>query len=319
MGRTILCLDGEEHRIKRALVMPAFLPGAVRGYTERLLAPLAHRLIDGFADRRELDLVEEYTHRLPLLVITGLLGVPSENEQQLLEWINGLFSYPWNPKLALEARDEVTNYFLPIIHARRNDPQADLISKLVQSEFEGHRLTDEEVLSFVRLLFPAGADTTYLALGSMLNHVLGDAALKARIQAEPAIIPKVVDESLRLFNSTSFLPRYTESGIEYDGVRIPPNSWVMFGIRPANRDPEVFPDPDRFDVDRDRKRSLTFSVGPHACLGMHLARAEMATSLELLLRRLPGLRHRDGPVPNTSAVLRGVRALPVLYDDVLPA
>ena len=319
MGKSILCLDGDEHRIKRALVANAFLPSKVRGYTERLLRPIANRLIDGFVGRTELDLVAEYTRRLPVLVITGLLGVPNENERQLIEWIEGLFSYPWDPEFALRARDEVTAFFLPIIHARRAEPREDLISLIAASEFEGHRLTDEEVLAFVRLLFPAGADTTYLALGSMMNHVLADAALAAQLAAEPALMPKVVDECLRLYNTTAFLPRYTESGIDYDGVRIPPNSWVMFGIRPANRDPEVFPDPERFDVARDRRRSLTFSVGPHACLGMHLARAEMTVSLELLLSRLPGLRLRNGRVAMTNAVLRGVRELPVAYDAVLSA
>ena len=319
MGKSILCLDGDEHRIKRALVASAFLPSAVRGYTERLLRPIANSLIDGFAGRRELDLVSEYTRRLPVLVITGLLGVPNENERQLIEWIEGLFSYPWDPEFALKAKDEVTAFFLPIIHARRAEPREDLISLIAAAQFEGHRLTDEEVLAFVRLLFPAGADTTYLALGSMMNHVLGDAELTAQLQTEPGLIPKVVDECLRLYNTTAFLPRYTESGIDYDGVRIPPNSWVLFGIRAANRDPEVFPDPERFDIARDRRRSLTFSVGPHACLGMHLARAEMNVSLELLLRRLPGLRLRNGKVAMTNAVLRGVRELPVVYDEVLPA
>jgi cytochrome P450 len=319
MGKSILCLDGDEHRIKRALVAGAFLPSKVRGYTEELLRPVANRLIDGFAGRTELDLVAGYTRRLPVLVITGLLGVPNENEHQLIEWIEGLFSYPWHPELALKARDEVTAFFLPIIHARRAEPRDDLISLIAASEFEGLRLTDEEVLAFVRLLFPAGADTTYLALGSMMNHVLADAALASQLAAEPALIPKAVDECLRLYNTTAFLPRYTESGIDYDGVRIPPDSWVMFGIRPANRDPEVFPNPERFDITRDRRRSLTFSVGPHACLGMHLARAEMTVSLELLLARLPGLRLRNGRVAMTSAVLRGVRELPVAYDAVLPA
>jgi len=319
MGKSILCLDGDEHRIKRALVASAFLPSAVRGYTERLLRPVANRLIDGFAGRRELDLVSEYTRRLPVLVITGLLGVPNENERQLVEWIEGLFSYPWDPEFALKSKDEVTAFFLPIIHARRAEPREDLISLIAAAEFEGHRLTDEEVLAFVRLLFPAGADTTYLALGSMMNHVLGDAELTAQLRTEPALIPKVVDECLRLYNTTAFLPRYTESGIDYEGVRIPPDSWVLFGIRAANRDPEVFPDPERFDIARDRRRSLTFSVGPHACLGMHLARAEMNVSLELLLRRLPGLRLRNGKVAMTNAVLRGVRELPVVYDEVLPA
>jgi len=319
MGRNLLCLDGEEHGIKRALVAPAFQPARIREYTDGLVRPLANRLIDGFRGRHELDLVAEYTRRLPLQVITRLLDIPAGDEHRLIEWIDGLFLYPWNPELALNARAEVTKFFLPIIHARRTAPGNDLISMITSSEFEGHRLTDEEVLAFVRLLFPAGSDTTYLALGSMMNHVLGDPELKARLLADPALVPKVVDECLRLYSTTAMLPRYTETGMDYEGAHIPPNSWVMFGIRTANRDPSVFEDPDRFDAARSQRKSLAFSVGSHACLGMHLARAEMQVSLELLLKRLPGLRLRDGRMPMTQVNLRGVRALPVVFDEVLPA
>ena len=317
MGRNLLCLDGEEHRIKRALVAPAFQPAKIREYTESLLRPLANRLIDGFRGRSELDLVAEYTRRLPLQVITRLLDIPADDEMRLIEWIDGLFLYPWNPELALKARAAVTDFFLPIIHERRTAPREDLISMIASAEFEGHRLTDDEVLAFVRLLFPAGSDTTYLALGSMMNHVLGDPGLKATLIADAARIPKVVDECLRLYSTTAMMPRYTETGMDYDGVHIPPHSWVMFGIRTANRDPAVFEDPDHFDAARSQKKSLAFSVGPHACLGMHLARAEMQVSLELLLRRLAGLRLRDGRMPMTQVVLRGVRTLPVVFDDVL--
>lgn len=319
MGRTIQCMEGEEHRIKRALVSGAFLPGEIRKQTERLLRPLANRLIDGFAGRDELDLVEEFCHRYPLQVITGMLGIPADDEQQLIEWIHGLFLYPWDPEGALQARDAITGYLVPIIHARRANPQQDVISLLCRAEVEGHRLDDEDILSFVRLLFPAGADTTYLTLGSMFNAVLGDAALKQQLLEEPAAIPAAVEESLRLFGTVCLLPRYTETGFELDGEIIPPHSTVLFGSAPADRDPAVYPDPERFDLNRQPRHLATFGGGAHFCLGTHLARAELCVALELLLRRLPGLRLRDGMVAATSAVLRGVRRLPVRFDAVLPA
>lgn len=319
MGRTIQCMEGEEHRIKRALVSGAFLPAAVRRHVEALLRPLAQRLIDGFAGRTELDLVEAYCHRYPLQVITGLLGIPADDEQQLLDWIHGLFLYPWDPDGALRARTAITDYLLPVIHARRAQPRDDLISALTQAETEGHRLDDEDILSFIRLLFPAGADTTYLALGSMMNAVLSDAALTRQLLAEPERIPAAVEESLRLFGTVCLLPRYTETGFTLDDVVIPPNSTVLFGAAPADRDPLVYAEPHRFDVERQPRHLVTFGGGPHFCLGTHLARAEMCISLELLLERLPGLRLRDGAMPATSAVLRGVRKLPVRFDAVLPA
>jgi cytochrome P450 len=319
MGRTIQCIEGEEHRIKRALVSPAFSAAAVRVLVERLLRPLAHQLIDAWQGRSELDLVAEYCRRFPLLVITRLLGIPSDDEQQLIDWIHGLFQFPWDPEGALRARESLTGYLLPIVQARRREPHDDLISLLAAAELEGHRLDDEDVLSFLRLLFPAGADTTYLALGSLLNHVLAEEPLRQRIAADPELIPAAVEEGLRLYGSVCLLPRYTETGFELDGVHIPANSTVLFGVGPADRDPKVFPDPERFQIGRNNRSIVTFGGGRHFCLGMYLARAELCISLELLLRRLPGLRLRDGPQLANGTVLRGVRALPVRFDALLPA
>jgi cytochrome P450 len=318
-GRTLLCMDGEEHRIHRALVAEAFQPKAVQAHVGTLLCPLAHGLIDAFGARRELDLVAAYCHRYPLQVIARLLGIPAADEDQLFAWVRGLFDYPFNPAAALKARDEVNAFLLPLIHARRAQPQSDLISGLASAEVEGHRLSDEDILGFVKLLFPAGADTTYLTMGSMMNAVLSDAELQARLRADPALIGSAVEESVRLFGAVCFLPRYTETGAQVAGVAIPPDSWVLFGVRPAGRDAAQYPEPERFDLSRHPQRLVTFGGMPHFCLGVHLARAELATSLEILLARLPGLRLARGPAPAGSAVPRGVRQLPVAFDAVLPA
>jgi cytochrome P450 len=318
-GKTLLCMEGEEHRIHRALVAEAFQPRVVQAHIATLLRPLANELIDAFGAHRELDLVAAYCHRYPLQVITRLLGIPASDEAQLFAWVRGLFDYPFNPEAALRARDEVNAFLLPLIHSRRRRPREDLISRLASAQVEGHTLSDEDILSFVKLLFPAGADTTYLTLGSMMNAVLGDAALKQRLLADPALISGAVEESVRLYGAVCFLPRYTETGAEIGGVQIPADSWVLFGVRPAGRDAAQYPDPERFDVARHAQRLVTFGGMPHFCLGVHLARAELATSLELLLARLPGLRLAQGPVAATSAVLRGVRHLPVSFDALLPA
>jgi cytochrome P450 len=318
-GKTLLCMEGDEHRIHRALVAEAFQPKVVQEHVGTLLRPLANELIDAFGTRREVDLVAAYCHPYPLRVITRLLGIPAANEEQLFAWVRGLFDYPFHPQAALRARDEVNAFLLPLIHARRAAPEADLISRLVQAEVEGHRLGDEDILSFVKLLFPAGADTTYLTLGSMMNAVLGDEALKASLLADPGLIAGAVEESVRLYGAVGLLPRYTETGARVGDVDIPPDSWVLFGVRPAGRDAAQYPDPDRFDPKRHAPRLLTFGGMPHFCLGVHLAKAELMTTLELLLARLPGLRLAHGPVAQSSAVLRGVRRLPVAFDAIRPA
>ena len=236
-------------------------------------------------------------------------------------WVRGLFDYPFHPEAALKAAAEVNAFLLPLIHARRAAPAPaqDLISRLARAQVEERRLSDEDILGFVKLLFPAGADTTYLTLGSMMNAVLSDAALRARLEAEPSLIPQAVEETVRLFGAVSLLPRYTETGARIAEVDIPPDSWVLFGVRPAGRDAAVYPDPDRFDLARHAQRLVTFGGVPHFCLGVHLARAELTITLELLLARLAGLRLSEGPMPQTSAVLRGVRRLPVAFDELLPA
>ncbi len=318
-GRTLLCMEGEEHRIHRALVADAFQPRAVQALLGAVLRPLAHELIDGFGARRELDLVAAYCHRYPLRVIARLLGIPAADEEQLFAWVRGLFDYPFNPQAALTARDEVNAFLLPLIHARRRAPRADLISRLASAQVEAHSLSDEDILSFVKLLFPAGADTTYLTMGSMMNAVLGDEALRARLLREPALIADAVEESVRLYGAVGLLPRYTESGARVGGVDIPPDSWVLFGVRSAGRDAAQYAEPERFELTRHAQRLVSFGGMPHFCLGVHLAKAELATSLELLLARLPGLRLAQGPMPQSSAVLRGVRRLPVAFDALLPA
>tara|TARA_R100000005_G_scaffold96454_1_gene83479 strand:- start:3289 stop:4503 length:1215 start_codon:yes stop_codon:yes gene_type:complete len=320
-GKTLLCMEGDEHRVNRLLVSGAFHPGAIRRRIDTLLRPLADELIDSLAGSSGVDLVSAYTHRYPFKVITGLLGIPVEDEPELHQWLDGLFQFPWNPSLALEARAAITAYLAPIVQQRRAQPQDDLLSLLAAAEVEGKRLTDEEIFSFVRLIFPAGADTTYLSLGSLLWAVLRDDALRETLLADAALHAAAVDEGLRLYGAVCLQPRYTERQINVAGVTIPANSALLYGNATANRDPAVFTDADTFRLDRGaHHKSVTFGGGPHFCLGSHLARAEIEVSLGALLGRLPGLRLADPAQPGPQgAVLRGVRELPVLFDAVLPA
>jgi cytochrome P450 len=317
--KMLLALDGEEHRVKRLLISRELLPQKIPGIVERLIQPLADELVDSFEPARQLDVVERFTRPLPMYLITRMLGLPDGEGEQLIAWVEALFGYDIDPERALQARGEITAFLLPIIQARREEPRDDLLSLLAIAEVEGERLDDEDILSFARLLFPAGSDTTYLTMGSMLNAVLSDPALKQRLLAEPDLRPAAVEESLRLFGTVALQNRYTVSGCELHGVRIPPHSWVLFGNAPANHDPEVFADPHRFDLTRNHKAMLTFGGGPHVCLGAHLARATLKTGLATLLDRLPGLRLAGAPATPVGAILRGVRSLEVAFDDLLPA
>lgn len=319
MGRMMLAMDGDEHRVNRLLISKAFLPKAIRELAESMLYPLAHEFVDGFAGRTELDIVEDYAHKYPFSVITRMLGIPTDNHEQMIYWANGLFSFLNDPEKARRITAEFTEFLTTVVRARREQPQDDLISQLVQAEAEGQRLSDEEVFSFIRLLFPAGADTTFHAIGSMMLHTLSQPGLRDHLLAHPEDRDKAVDETLRLDGTIALQSRYTKNAVNVAGTDIPANSWMLYGIGPANRDPEMFTNPDKFDLQRAPGKPLTFGKGPHFCLGSHLAKAEMRASLDVLLERLQGLRLAADSKPEiTHTVLRGPRQLAVEFDAVLP-
>jgi cytochrome P450 len=317
-GVTLLAMAGEQHRINRALVSGPFQPGAIRALVEPLLEPVANRLIDGFGDARALDLVDRFTHPYPFAIISELVGIPEADRNHFMATVLLLFRYPWEPERALAARRDVTDYLTPLIHERRREPRSDLISRLATAEVEGHLLSDEEICSFIRLLYPAGAETTYLTLGSLLLEVLSDASLHRRLLEDPTLRAAAVEEALRRHSATALMPRYTEQPIEIGGAAIPADSWILFGNGPAAHDPAHFPQAEQFRLDRGPNRHLAFGKGPHFCLGSHLARAELRLAFGLLLDRLPGLR-LAGEAQIAGSVLRGVRSLPVAFDAVLPA
>jgi cytochrome P450 len=315
LGHTVQCMTGREHRTHRALVTPAFRRKLVDGYVETLLEPLAQELVDAFAGRGEADLVTEFTEQYAILVITRLLGLPIADERTFRRWAHDLFFYPFEPEVARHASAEFTEYLRPLLAERRHAPGADLISTLVRTEIDGERLTDEQILTFVRLLFPAGADTTVLALGNVLAGLLSHPDELAKVAgSEP---DWAVEEGLRWEPPVGLLPRICPEETDWHGIRIPAGTPVIFAITAANRDPAVYPDPDSFRVDRRAMATLAFGDGPHTCLGTWLALAELKAGLKVLLARLPGLRPATGAEirvgSRLGSALRGPAALPARW------
>jgi cytochrome P450 len=314
MGKTIQCMRGDEHRRNRGLVSVGFRPRLMKEFVEAFLTPVAHQLVDAFAGRGEADLVAEYTTRYAFTVITRLLDFPPTDFEQLKRWGDGLLDFPWNPEGAHAASREFTAYLKPIVDERRRNPGEDLLSSLATAEIDGERLTDEEIFSFARLLFPAGADTTYRGLGSLLYAVLSHREAFEAVQQDPAFIPDVVHEALRWEPPTALLPRFAPKEVVWAGCPIPANSWVIYAITSANRDRAIFADPERFDPWRKEREYVTFGHGLHFCLGSHLARRELEVSLAVISERLPDLELVDPErVRISGTVLRGPKALPVRF------
>ena len=259
---------------------------------------MANDLIDRFAERGRADLVREFTFPYPTQIIAGLLGLPREDFPQFQRWSISLLGIIVNRERAIAASNALRDYFAPILAARRAEPRDDLISSLATAEIDGERLTDEEIYSFLRLLLPAGVETTYRSLGNLLFGLLTHPDQLEAVRSDRSLIPQAIEEAVRWEAPLLTITRVATRDSELAGVPIPAGSTVMPLLGAANRDEDRYPDPDRFDIFRAPKPNISWGHGVHLCLGMHLARLEMRVALELLLDRLPDLRlDPDGKDP----------------------
>lgn len=309
--------DPADHLRYRKLATPAFRSRAVARYESEGLAALAHEVIDEFADQPAFDLVSAFTVRFPYLVISRLLGLPREREDEFHDWALALLTFRDDPARAMKAREALSEFLAPVVEARRREPREDVISELVASRVEDLALTDDEIFSHVRLLFPTGGETTHGSLGNLLWAVLSHQGMWERLSADPSRIEGAVAEALRWESPIAVLPRMScsEPSVFCD-TKIPADSWVLFAAAGANRDPAVFADPDRFDPDRTQPPNLTFGRGPKSCPGSHFAKKTMAVAAGVLLERFPRLEltDSDAAIPRRT-VLRSPNALRVRRND----
>ena len=311
VGRTFISMDGPDHDLYRRLVTPAFRSRAAVRFVDEELTPLAHELMDDIAGRGSGDLIESFTNRLPFWAISRKLGLPEGFEDRQRGWALAILSEPSDPEGARRAADELSDVIAPVVRARRSEPGTDVISQLVTGEFQGTRLTDEEVHSHVRLLFAVGATTTSDALSNLLWTLVHRPDLLRRIGREPEMRPAVVRELLRWEPPVPLLPRMALHEGTISGVHVPASSIVLAGIASANRDPSRFDRPDEFDIDRPDADVLTFGFGTKFCPGTHMARQQLLAALDVVLDRLPDLAlaaDDAGAVPS-GCNLRSVSAL----------
>jgi cytochrome P450 len=316
MGKhIILGMDNPEHRRYRALVSTAFRRNALARWEAELIVPVANELVDRFAGRGRAELVREFTFPYPTKVTAGLLGLPSEDYQQFQRWSIAILSVFGKRDQAIAASAEVREYLAGVLGERRREPREDLISDLAHAELDGERLTDEEIFSFLRLLLPAGVETTYRSTGNLLFSLLSRPAQLDAVRADRSLVGQAVEEALRFETPLLTVTRLAVRDTVLSGVPIPAGSTVMLMLAAANRDETRWPDADRFDIFREPKVHISFGQGPHICLGMHLARAEMRVALNLLLDRLPCLRlDPSGGDPHIRGqVFRSPTSLPVLF------
>jgi cytochrome P450 len=311
----MLGMDEPEHRRYRSLVSKAFSQKALARRQDELVERVANELIDRFAGRGHAELVREFTFPYPTQIIAGLLGLPRADYPQFQRWSISLLSFTVNRERGIAASMALRDYFAPILAARRQEPRDDLISTLAHAEIEGERLSDEEIFSFLRLLLPAGVETTYRSTGNLLFGLLSSPEQLDAVRSDRSLIPQAIEEAVRWEAPLLVITRVAARDTELGGVPIPAGSAVMPMLGAANRDEDRYPDPDRFDIFRPPTPHISFGHGVHVCLGMHLARLEMRVAVELLLERLPGLRlDPGGKDPHIRGqVFRSPTSLPVLF------
>jgi cytochrome P450 len=290
MGRTLIEMDAKEHTRNRALVQQVFVPKNLDALSP-VLERLVHEIIDRVAGRASGDLVADFTEQFPIQVMAHLTGIPRKDHPQFQKWAIDIIGFPKDLAKGLAAAEALRQYLLPIIADRRANPTDDVISKLVTGTVDGEGLTDDEVVSFLRLLIPAGAETTFKLLGNLFVALLSDREARwERVRADRSLVPWALEETLRWESSVLMVSRQATRDVEIRGVPIAAGTNVSVLNASANRDEDHYANPDAYDLDRHADDHLSFGFGRHHCLGYHLARMEVRIALNAMLDRLPALR-----------------------------
>jgi cytochrome P450 len=314
-GQTLSVMDPPEHTRYRKILQKAFRPNVVLGWGDGIVAPVIEQLVSKFEARGRTELVEEFCRPYPFNVIYRMLGLPEDDVEVFYKLTIALITFG-RMDLAVEASEKLGRYFSGMIEARRADPGDDVVSVIATAEVDGEYLPDEVAISFLRQLINAGGDTTFRTTTALLCGLLTNPSQLDAVRADRELVERAVEEGLRWDGPVIGTARATVRDTVVCGVEIPANSIVSVSYGAANRDPEVFADPDQFDIFRERHRHFGFAFGAHNCLGQQLARLEMSRALNAVLDRLPNVRLDPAyPAPRMlGSIMRTPRELHVLFD-----
>lgn len=304
--------------VRRAIQMA--LSNRVIAEMEDGLVALVDRLLGAMGQKGGADLIEDYAAAIPVEIIGNLLGVPHADRGPLRGWSLAILG-ALEPVLTAEqtklGNDSVRDfaaYLKGLLADRRRhpgDPDKDLLTRLIRGEHEGRKLTETELLQNCIFILNAGHETTTNLIGNALDIFIRFPEERRRLIEHPELMKSAVEEVLRFESSNQLGNRITTEEVVLGGTSMSKGTLVTIGIGAANRDPEAFPDPDRFDIARNPTRHLAFGSGIHMCAGMSLARLEGRVAIERFLRRFPDYRADGAPTRSRRARFRGFTALPV--------
>jgi cytochrome P450 len=310
-----LSLDPPEHGPYRLPLMRAFAPGLINALGKDIRA-CAIELIKSVSDKGRCDFLEEIAEPLPITIFMKLMGFDLARYKEFREWVAWLTG--GDTALRVQACAKVAEMSRPLIEERRIAPRDDLLSRLIAADINGHSPTQRDLEGFCLLLFAAGLDTVVNSLSFSMEYLARHPELQDRLRAEPSLIPEAVEELLRRF-SVVFPVRRVAKDVNFHGAELRTGDRCALYLGLANLDPDVFPDPDAVNITRDNKAHLTFIVGPHRCVGSHLARMEMITLFEEWLKRMPNVRIPVGQAPAyRTSIVFAVASLPLEWDASPP-
>lgn len=316
---SLLAMDPPDHTRLRALVNKTFTPRAVQAMQPRI-DKLVSELLDAVHGTGSFDLMQALAIPLPIIVIAEMLGIPTQDRVRFREWSTTLARTiePGHPAQVRahgqRAAIALSAYFRDVISRRRRQPGPDLMSQLIAAEEAGDRLSEAEMVAMLRVLLIAGNETTTNLIGNGMLALLERPDELATLRHNPDLMDDTIEELLRFDSPVQLDRRFAATELELGGKRIRPRQRVFPVLGAANRDPAVFPDPDRLDLGRSDKRHMSFGRGIHHCLGAALARLEGSAALRGLLDRFPrlALDHSGaGPEFRPQLLLRGLHRLPV--------
>lgn len=311
----MLLQDPPDHTRVRSLVNKAFTPKVIHALEEHITS-IADRLLDDLLKKDSADLVSEYAFLLPVTVIAELLGVPTSDRHQFKEWSTkitlGLDGSGCPMKIfnSIAATQGLKKYLSAAIDEKRKAPKNDIISTLVQAQEDNDRLSKKELLSNAILILIAGHETTVNLIGNGTLNLLTHPVQKQLLMDNPGLMNSAVEEILRYDPPVQIVRRLAKENMEVGGVKLKPDQALTILIGACNRDPRANSNPDKFDVQRENPKHISFGAGIHYCLGAELARTEARIALRRLFERAPNLALADAPIHYKAPfALRGLQQL----------
>jgi len=304
--------DPPWHKKEKNAMLPFFTHKEVAKLEARTRA-ICDELIDAFIEAGECDAAQAYTRHIPVRLIAHMLGVDENDGDLFIDWIHKILELGVrDADIFMEGMRDMTLYFQAEIEKRVAHPTDDLIGVMMAAEIDGEPWTPERVLGALRLLLIAGIDTTWSGIGASLWHLAKHPEDRLHLAAEPALMETAVEEFLRAYSPVT-MARLVAADTEVSGCPMEEGQMILLSFPSANRDPEMFEDPDTVKLDRQPNRHAAFGLGIHRCVGSNLARMEMKVAIEQWLRRIPDFT-LNGAVTWSEGTVRGPRSLPFKFD-----